>query len=103
MSLTLAFIPPSYPLTNTKNYGIITLDKELEKYLESLFDLFTHPGWKAIVDNLEASKEAINSVSSIPDSKTLYFRQGQLEVINTLLSLPSLAEQSYKAAQEAPE
>jgi hypothetical protein len=79
------------------------MNQELQKYYEDLFDLFGHPGWKHITDQLEQNKSAVASIRGIPDAQTLHFRQGQLDVIDIILSMPSITEQSFKAAQESSE
>jgi hypothetical protein len=79
------------------------MNQELQKYYDSLFDLFGTEGWKTLTQQLEQNKEAVSSIRDIPDAKLLHFRQGQLDVIEILLNMPSITEQSYKAAQESPE
>ncbi len=79
------------------------MSKELQEYFDSLFDLFGSKGWKALVEHLEKTKASIETIQGIPDAQTLHFRQGQLDVLNVLLSMPSLTEQSYKSAQAEEE
>lgn len=79
------------------------MNKELQEYYEALFDLFGSKGWKVLTDQLETNKSAINSIRDITDAKTLHFKQGQLDVIDIILTLPALTEQSYQSAQEQPE
>lgn len=79
------------------------MNQEEQQYYDSLFTLFGTDGWKHVVAQLEANKAAVSSVRDIPDAKTLHFRQGQLDVIEVLLNLPSITEQSYKAAKEVSE
>lgn len=76
------------------------MNQEEQQYFDSLFELFASAGWKHLTAQLVSNKEAISSIKGIPDAQTLHFRQGQLDVIDILLSMPSLTEQSYKMAQE---
>lgn len=75
------------------------MSKELQEYFDSLFDLFGSKGWKALVEQLEATKASIQTIKGIPDAQTLHFRQGQLDVIEVLLNMPAMTEQSYQSAQ----
>lgn len=75
------------------------MSKELQEYFDSLFDLFGSKGWKVLTEQLEATKASVQTIQGIPDAQTLHFRQGQLDVLNVLLNMPTLTEQSYKSAQ----
>ena len=77
------------------------MNQELQKYYDSLFDLFGSEGWKNLTQQLEQNREAVSSIKDIPDAKLLHFRQGQLDVIDILLNMPSITEQSYSALQAA--
>jgi hypothetical protein len=79
------------------------MNQEEQQYYDSLFTLFASDGWKHLVTQLEQNKAAVSSIKGIADAQTLHFRQGQLDVIDILLSMPSITEQSYQMAQEAKE
>jgi|Laugresu1bdmlbdd_1035124.scaffolds.fasta_scaffold18699_3 hypothetical protein len=79
------------------------MNKELQEYYDSLFDLFGSKGWKVLTQQLEANKSSISFIRDIPDAKNLHFKQGQLDVIDIILTLPALTEQSFKSAQEPSE
>lgn len=79
------------------------MNQEEQKYFEDLFDLFGHPGWKSLTQQLEQNKASVSTIRGIPDSQTLHFRQGQLDIIDLLLNLKAITEQSFKAAQETSE
>lgn len=79
------------------------LDKELERYYEAFADLFVTQGWKQLVELLETNQKAIDSVSSVKDQRDLDYRQGQLEAIRTILSLPVSIDLAVKSHEEAAE
>jgi len=79
------------------------MNKDLQEYYDALFDLFGSKGWKVLTEQLETNKSSINSIRDIPDVKSLHFKQGQLDVIDIILTLPVLTEQSFKSAQEPSE
>lgn len=60
--------------------------KEIEDYYDSFLELFSLPGWKQLLEQLQATAEGLNNVATIRDTRDLDFRQGQLAVITTLLN-----------------
>lgn len=79
------------------------LDKDLERYYEAFSDLFVTQGWKQLVELLETNQKAIDSVSSVKDQRDLDYRQGQLEAIRTILSLPVSIDLAVKSHEEVAE
>jgi hypothetical protein len=72
------------------------IDKELEKYYESMYSLFHNEGWKSLLSDLAENAKTINSVEHTTDLNNLHFRKGQLSIIATLLNL----EQQIRAAEK---
>lgn len=58
-------------------------DKLIEQYL----DMFLSPAWAHLRDSLEYDANILNDVSSIEDSDMLYFRKGQLSIIQDITGL----------------
>ena len=71
------------------------MDKELQKYYEDRFTMFTTKGWKDLIVDIEKIKSSIK-VEDIPDERTLFARRGELRIMNWLLSLKDVSEQTYK-------
>lgn len=71
------------------------MDKELQKYYEDRFEMFTTKGWKDLIVDIEKIKSSIK-VEDIPDERTLFARRGELRIMNWLLSLKDVSEQTYK-------
>ena len=71
------------------------MDKELQKYYEDRFEMFTTKGWKDLLVDIEKIKSSIK-VEDIPDERTLFARRGELRIMNWLLTLKDVSEQAYK-------
>jgi len=71
------------------------MDKELQKYYEDRFEMFTTKGWKDLIVDIEKIKSSIK-VEDIPDERTLFARRGELRIMNWLLTLKDVSEQTYK-------
>ena len=61
------------------------VDQDLQNYYETQFDLFAHPGWKDLLEDLEQLYSAVNDLSTVDTESTLYFRKGQIDVLNLVL------------------
>jgi hypothetical protein len=72
---------------------------ETEKYFRDLNDLFRSEGWKLLLGDIQASADTVNSIEGTRDEQDLFFRKGQLAVINNILNL----ETQVLAAQEQAE
>lgn len=72
---------------------------ETEKYFRDLNDMFRSEGWKILTDDMKASLASVNSVEFAKDEQDLFFRKGQLAVMNNILNL----ETQVAAAQELAE
>jgi hypothetical protein len=79
------------------------MDRELQTYYENQFDLMSHPGWKDLVDKFKELKAQYNDLSIVPDAQTLYTRQGQLDILNWLLSWKESCETAWKNLQQDAE
>ena len=72
---------------------------ETEKYFRDLNDMFRSEGWKILLSDIQASAQGVNSIESTRDEQDLFFRKGQLAVMNNILNL----ETQVSAAQEQAE
>lgn len=72
---------------------------ETEKYFRDLNDMFRSEGWKILIEDMKASLVGVNSVEFAKDEQDLFFRKGQLAVMNNILNL----ETQVAAAQELAE
>lgn len=72
---------------------------ETEKYFRDLNDMFRSEGWKILTEDMKASLASVNSVEFAKDEQDLFFRKGQLAVMNNILNL----ETQVAAAQELAE
>ena len=62
-------------------------DVELEKYFQALFSMYPTDGWRMIAEDMGRLKELYNQVGDVETVEELWFRRGQLDVINQILTL----------------
>ena len=72
------------------------MDKELQQYYENLLDLFTREGWKQFIEDIQDNAEILRDINTIPDEKQFWFRRGQLEAVDRILSYESTIKNSYE-------
>lgn len=62
-------------------------NEALENYFDLMRTLAESDGYLALLRDFGEQRTSINSVESTASDKDLWFRKGQLNVINTLLNL----------------
>lgn len=77
-----------------------SLNNELQKYYENQFSLFIHPGWVDLLEDLQKLKDSINDLSLVTDTQNLYFRKGQLDILDLILKRKPACEEIYKQLEE---
>lgn len=76
------------------------MNKELQKYYEDRFDLFSRPGWTDMMEDIDVMLEALNNVSTIADEKSLQFRKGEISILTWLITLKEISERAYEDLNE---
>ena len=72
------------------------MDKELTRYYEELLDLFTREGWKSFIEDTKDSVDLLSDITTISDEKQFWYRRGQLEMANRILSFEQSIKDSYE-------
>ena len=73
---------------------------ELQHYYEDRFDLFSRPGWRDLMEDVDLMLEAMNNVSTIADEKSLQFRKGEISILTWLKTLKGVSERAYEDLNE---
>ena len=76
------------------------MDKQLEKYYEERFSTMATQGWKQFLEDVQGIFDAVNKVAPIQNELDLYFRKGQLDILQWVLTLKESSEQAYEALQQ---
>jgi hypothetical protein len=59
----------------------------------------TTVGWKQFIEDVQGIFDAVNKVAPIQNEIDLFFRKGQLDILQWVLSLKESSEQAYEALQ----
>ena len=72
------------------------IDFNIQQYYERQFDLFSHYGWTDLLEDLQELYSAVSDISSIEDEATLYFRKGQMDILNLIFDRKNACENAWK-------
>tara|TARA_R110002124_G_scaffold189591_1_gene356960 strand:- start:190 stop:435 length:246 start_codon:yes stop_codon:yes gene_type:complete len=72
------------------------VETELEKYYENRFDMMATEGWKDLIEDVQTLYNQYSNISTIDDDKGLQKRKGQLDILNWILTLKDVSDQTYK-------
>lgn len=72
---------------------------ELQKYYEERFSTMSTKGWHDFIDDVTELKKPLENIPTIKTVEDLYFRQGQLDIINWVLSIRGISEMAYEELQ----
>lgn len=61
------------------------MDKELQEYFETYFDLFQHEGWNQLMKDLQEILDGID-ILNLENAKDLHLVQGKLSMLNQILN-----------------
>lgn len=76
------------------------MDRELQDYYENRFGLFGTTGWKDLIQDVENIKESVDSLRGADTLEQLYFKKGELSILNWILNLEDSSKEVYDQLQE---
>ena len=69
---------------------------DLQRYYESRFAMMASDGWRDLMQDMKAMLEATDKASVIKDANDLYFRKGEISIMQWMLGLQEMSESAYK-------
>lgn len=76
------------------------MDKELAKYYEDRFSMMATPGWKQLIEDAEEMLKAFNRIDTAETFEEFNKRKGQVDILQWLLTLKQVSEQTYEELKE---
>ncbi len=77
------------------------MDKELQRYYEESFNMMSTQGWTDLMEDLLKLKTSINNITLTTDTQDLFFRKGQLDILDLLLKRKDTCEKVYEELQQS--
>lgn len=53
-------------------------------------------GWTDLLEDLQKLKDSLNNLSLVTDTQDLYFRKGQIDILDLILKRKDTCEQVYE-------
>lgn len=72
------------------------IDKKLQEYYENRFSMAATQGWQDLMEDAQTMFNSLNNVLPIQTEADLHLKRGQLDILQWLLSLKDVSEQSYE-------
>lgn len=73
---------------------------DLQKYYEETFNTMSTKGWEFLIEDFEEIKASLNDLSTVTDTQTLYFRKGQLDILELVLGRKAVCEKVFEELSE---
>jgi len=75
------------------------IETELQKYYEDRFSMMVTVGWKDFIEDVQDLFDQYNNISTVDDEKSLQKRKGQLDILNWILTLKDVSNETYMELQ----
>lgn len=72
------------------------MDKDLQKYYESSFELFNSQGWKYLIEDFTKLATELSNIRTATDAQQLHYRQGQLDILDLVLKRKEMFEKVWE-------
>ena len=76
------------------------MDKELQEYYETQFDLFASAGYKALIEDAKKVYDQLNNVAIINSVEQLYVRKGELSNLLWIINREAAHNAAYTQLSE---
>jgi hypothetical protein len=76
------------------------MNRELQTYYENRFSMMATQGWSDLLEDLELMITSTDTVSGIDTTEQLYFRKGEMSIMNWIKTLRESSTEVYEQLQE---
>ena len=71
-------------------------DRDLQHYYESMEEMFTTPGWKYLLEDLQKIYEVAHVIENIETLEQLQYRRGQIDILKLIVAQPAIISTAYE-------
>lgn len=79
------------------------MQKELQDYYENRFSMMATKGWQDLLEDLEIMIKATDTLAGIETEQQLYFKKGEMSILNWLKNLRDASAEVYDQLQAEDE
>lgn len=73
---------------------------ELQAYYERRLSMMGDEAWNDLMDDVREMLAATNRLDGVDSEQSLWFKKGEVSIMNWLLSLKDISEESYNYLKE---
>jgi len=75
------------------------MQKELQDYYERRFEMMATQGWQDLLEDLDIMIKATDTLAGIDSEQQLYFKKGEMSILNWLKNLRDASAEVYDQLQ----
>jgi hypothetical protein len=76
---------------------------ELQAYYEGRADMMQSDAWRDLITDLQGMRDATDKLSIVKSTDDLWFRKGELSILDWMLNLQDMSEKAYAQLKEDDE
>ena len=76
------------------------MDRDLENYYMASFEMFTSEGSKYLIEDFQKLATELNNIRTATDAQQLFYRQGQLDILDLVLKRKEMCEKVWEELNE---
>jgi hypothetical protein len=74
---------------------------DLQEYYENAFTMMSTKGWNDLMEDFQKIKASINDITLTTDTQDLFFRKGQLDILDLVLNRRESCNKVYEELNDA--
>lgn len=75
------------------------MSPELKKYYEDRLEMMSSRAWREFVEDVQNMKVSTNTINGIDDMRKLGIRQGEISIMDWIINLKSVSEETFEELQ----
>lgn len=76
------------------------MSPDLQKYYEAREEMMLSEGWKDLMADIQQMKAATNVLSIVKTNDDLWFRKGELSMMDWMLGLQDMSSKAFEQLKE---
>lgn len=76
------------------------MSPDLQRYYESRLSMMGSEGWKDLMADIQQMKAATNVLSIVKTNDDLWFRKGELSMMDWMLGLQDMSSKAFEQLKE---
>lgn len=71
------------------------MEQSLSQYYDNQFSMMASEGWKDLMEDFTQLRDELSDIRTAKDAQHLFFRQGQLDILDLILNRRKSCEEVY--------